>query len=120
MTEYAEASAVSWYDISIGGRQFNIASRRGEAHIRTVERRIEETIGELQRRSDRQNSLSLAFLTALNLADQLISLEAELELAPHERDRKLRKLLQHLETVVPDEPGAAEPPDRKDTTAVFD
>lgn len=120
VTEYAEESAVSWYDITIAGRQFNIASRRGEAHIRDVERRIGETITELQNRSEKSNTMNLAFLTALNLADQLVSLEAEISLAPYQRDRQLRTILERLETVFPDDLGAQEPPNREDTTAVFD
>ena len=120
VTEYAEESTVSWYDITIAGRQFNIASRRGEAHIRDVERRIGETITELQNRSEKSNSMNLAFLTALNLADQLVSLEAEISLAPYQRDRQLKTILGRLETVIPDEPGAQEPPNREDTAAVFD
>ena len=120
MTEYAEESAVSWYDITIAGRQFNIASRRGEAHIRDVERRLEETIEELAERVEGHSSLNLAFLTALNLADQLVSLEVVLNMAPHERERQLRRMLERLRAVFPDEPEASDAPDKEDTTAVFD
>ena len=120
MSEYAEDATVSWYDITISGKQFNIASRRGEAHIRKVERRIDETIADLSDRVQGQNSLNVALLTALNLADQLLTLEAEFDAAPQRFDRQLRTMVSRLTSVMPEDRRAVEIPNKEDTSAVFD
>jgi len=62
----------SWFDITIAGKRFNIASRHGEEHIREVERLLNETFEEVNSRVEGQSLLNIALLTALNLADQLL------------------------------------------------
>ncbi len=120
MSEHAEDATVSWYDITIAGKQFNIASRRGEAHIRNVERRIEETITDLSDRVQGQNSFNVALLTALNLADQLVTLEAEVDAVPQRFDQQLRTMVSRLTSVMPEDRRAVEIPNKEDTPAVFD
>ena len=118
--EYTEDSAVSWYDISIAGKQFNIATRRGEAHIRNVERRVEETINELTERVQGQTTLNLALLTALNLADHLVSLESEMKAAPGRFDQQLRVMVTRLMSVIPEDDTVMQASNKEGTTAVFD
>ena len=79
MTDDSEDGRVSWYDITIAGKQFNIASRRGEGHIRSVERLIQETVAELTGRGQGQNQINLALLTALAGAISLTRLLAPLD-----------------------------------------
>ena len=62
----------SWFDITVAGKRFNIASRHGEAHIREVESLLNETFEEVNSRVEGQSLLNIALLTALNLADQLL------------------------------------------------
>ena len=62
----------SWFDITVAGKRFNIASRHGENHIREVERLLNETFEEVKTRVEKQSVLNIALLTALNLADQLL------------------------------------------------
>ena len=67
-----EEQEASWYDITVAGKRFNIASRRGESHIREVERLLNETFEEVSARVQGQPVMNIALLTALNLADQLL------------------------------------------------
>ena len=120
VTEYAEDSTVSWYDITIAGKQFNIASRRGETHIRNVERMVEETISELSDRMQGQNSLNGALLAALNLADRLVTLEAEAENAPVQFDQQLRVMVTRLMSVIPEDNRVMGTTNKEGTTAVLD
>ena len=120
MEENTEDLAVSWYDIMIAGKQFNIASRRGESHIRNVERRVEETINELNDRVQGQTTMNVALLAALNLADQLVSLESEIKSAPGRFDQQLRVMVTRLMSVIPEDDNMVQASNKEGTTAVFD
>jgi len=63
-----------WYTVTIAGNQFDIASRKGESHIRQVESLLDTTHAEVAARAVGQPPHNLALLTALNLADQLLEL----------------------------------------------
>lgn len=90
----------SWYDVTIGGKRFNIASRHGEAHIRQVERLLEETYEEVRARTQGQSSLNVALLTALNLADQLLSLRTAVKAESGGWTERVESLLQRLDTIL--------------------
>jgi cell division protein ZapA (FtsZ GTPase activity inhibitor) len=64
---------VKWHEITIAGKKFTIASRHGEAQIREVEKLIAATYDEVSTRIHGQTALHVALLTALNLADELIT-----------------------------------------------
>ena len=115
-----EDPEVSWYDITIAGKQFNIASRRGETHIRHVERRLEEIISELNDRVKGKNTLNVALLAALNLADQLVSMESAVEAAPGRFDQQLRVMVTRLMSVIPGDGGTAQESNKEDLPAVYD
>lgn len=90
----------SWYDITVAGKRFNIASRRGESHIRQVERLLNETFEEVSARVQGQAVLNIALLTALNLADELLSLRTVQEGASEELTRRVGFLVTRLESVL--------------------
>ena len=90
----------SWYDITVAGKRFNIASRHGETHIREVERLLNETFEEVSARVQGQPVLNIALLTALNLADQLLSLRTNQNGASQELSRRVEFLVTRLETVL--------------------
>ncbi len=71
--EFREDQGASWYDITVAGKRFDVASRHGESHIREVEQLLNETFEEVSARVQGQPVLNIALLTALNLADQLLS-----------------------------------------------
>ena len=71
----ARGESLHWYDISIAGKQFHIASRHGEFHIRRLEGLLERTFAEMGTRVEGKNLVTVALLAALNLADQLLEAE---------------------------------------------
>ncbi|MDH5751391.1 MAG: cell division protein ZapA [Deltaproteobacteria bacterium] len=73
--EQQSRQEVIWYDIQIAGKKFKISSRLGEAHIREVERLVNDTYGQIKGKAQGQPSLNLAMLTALNLAEQMLALK---------------------------------------------
>ena len=90
----------SWYDITVAGKRFNIASRRGESHIRQVERLLNETFEEVSARVTGQPVLNIALLTALTLADELLSLRTLQDGASEELSRRVEFLVTRLESAL--------------------
>lgn len=98
MAERLQGSeAVQWYDITIDGKQFNIASRHGEGHIRKVERLLERTVEEMRERVQGKGPTTVALLTALNLADQLLVAEADRNQDVQAIHHRLERLVERLE-----------------------
>ncbi len=120
-----QSEPVQWYDITIAGKQFNIASRHGEGHVRKVERLLERTVEEMSERVQGKGPATVALLTALNLADQLLLLETGQSAAARAMNSRLEGLLQRLEEAL-GEPQTAHPAAEtktgisQDTPAVFD
>ena len=86
----------SWYDITVAGKRFNVASRRGESHIREVERLLNETFEEVSARVQGQPVLNIALLTALNLADELLSQRTRESGASEELFRRVEFMMTRL------------------------
>jgi cell division protein ZapA (FtsZ GTPase activity inhibitor) len=97
---FREEREASWYDITVAGKRFNIASRRGESHIREVEGLINETFEEVSARVQGQPVLNIALLTALNLADELLSLRHSSDGASEELTRRVGFLVTRLKSVL--------------------
>lgn len=93
-------SEPAWYDVTIGGKRFNIASRHGEPHIREVEKLLEETYEEVRARAQGQTAQNIALLTALNLADQLHSLRLALKEESGGWTDRVESLLQRLDVIL--------------------
>jgi cell division protein ZapA (FtsZ GTPase activity inhibitor) len=96
----------SWYDITVAGKRFNIASRHGESHIREVERLLNETFEEVSARVQGQALLNIALLTALNLADRLLNLRSEQNGTSETWSRRVELLVTRLESVLHEEPSS--------------
>lgn len=94
---FDQSEPVQWYDITIGGKRFNIASRHGESHIRKLELLLERTVEEMNQRVLEKGPTTVALLTALNLADQLLVMEADQTAAARALNSRLEGLLQRLE-----------------------
>lgn len=100
--ENPEKQEASWHGINVAGRRFNIASRHGEEHIRQVERLLNETYEEVNARIEGQPILNVAFLTALNLADQLLSLKESREGQSDEWNQRVQSMMTRLEAALPE------------------
>ena len=95
-----EEQEASWYDITVAGKRFNIASRRGETHIREVERLLNETFEEVSARVQGQPVMNIALLTALNLADELLSSRAAKDGESEAMSRRVGSLVTRLESAL--------------------
>ena len=100
--EKPEEREASWFSINVAGKRFNIASRHGEEHIRRVERLLTETFEEVNTRIEGQPLLNVAFLTALNLADQLLSLKESREGQSDEWNQRVESMMARLEAALPE------------------
>lgn len=107
----AQGESLHWYDISIAGKQFHIASRHGESHIRRLEKLLERTLAEMGTRVEGKNLVTIALLAALNLADQLLEAEQARSEDVLELNARLESWLGRLDDALgPDAPptGAAQ------------
>lgn len=95
-----EEQEASWYDITVAGKRFNIASRRGESHIREVERLLNETFEEVSARVQGQPVMNIALLTALNLADQLLDSRSVQDGESEALSRRVEFLVTRLESAL--------------------
>ena len=95
-----EEQEASWYDITVAGKRFNIASRRGESHIREVERLLNETFEEVSARVQGQPVMNIALLTALNLADQLLDRRSAQDGESEALSRRVEFLVTRLESAL--------------------
>jgi cell division protein ZapA (FtsZ GTPase activity inhibitor) len=98
--EERPSESVHWYDITIAGKQFNIASRYGESHIRRLEQLLDRTLREMGSRVEGKNLATVALLAALNLADQLLEAEAARASEVKELHSRLELWLGRLDQVL--------------------
>ena len=87
------------YELNINGNRFQISSNCGEEHIRKVERFLDEQISEVNRQTNAYGPTNLAFLVALNLADELLNLRGRLS-RYEEVEEGLSRLCERLENVL--------------------
>lgn len=120
MTGYVAEQEASWYDITVAGKRFTIASRYGEDHIREVERLLNSTFGEVSARVPGQPILNLALLTALNLADQLLSQQSDRAGESEQFSKRVEGLLTQLESTLNGSLGETHDHVGLGTPAVFD
>ena len=101
----AHGDSVHWYDITIAGKQFNIASRHGESHIRRLEQLLDRTLREMGDRVEGKNLATVALLAALNLADQLLEAEATRTSDVEDLNARLETWLGRLDQALGGPPG---------------
>jgi len=63
------------FHIRILGQELSVLSDSGEEHVAAVVKYVSDKVEEIEKSSNKYNTLSVAILTALNIADQLISLK---------------------------------------------
>ncbi|MBF6569103.1 MAG: cell division protein ZapA [Candidatus Binataceae bacterium] len=64
-------------NVEIMGLSLTVASDRGDEWVKALARQVNDRIREIQTRTRTVNSVSVAILAALNLADELESLRRE-------------------------------------------
>ena len=100
MSGYLAEQEAAWYDITVAGKRFHIASHHSESHIREIERLLNETFAEVSARVQRKSVLNIALLTALNLADQLLTWKADQSGESEDWSRRVEHLVTRLESVL--------------------
>ena len=103
VTEHNENQELSRYDISVAGKKFNIASRRGEPHVRDVEKLIAQITEGISKTGQSHGPNNLALLVALNLADHLVILQGQATEDSSEWDERMEFMVEQLENVLPTE-----------------
>ena len=68
-------SDLKQYQININGHHFSVSSGYGEAHIREVERFLNKRFLDITSQSETYGPTNLAMLVALNLADELLTVQ---------------------------------------------
>ena len=87
------------YELNINGNRFQISSNCGEEHIRKVERFLDEQNNEVNQQTNAYGPTNLAFLVALNLADELLNLRGRLSRYENVEEG-LSRLCERLENVL--------------------
>lgn len=99
-SDSTETSQPAWFDITIAGKRFNIASRYEEEHIRELERLLSETYAEVEARNKGQTALNVALLTALNLADQMVARRDQEQHQKTQEGRRIHQLIEGIDSVL--------------------
>ena len=94
------------YQININGNRLQISSPYGEEHVRKVERFLEEKISEVNEQTNILGPTNLAFLVALNMADELLNLRNR-QSTYSDVEESLSHLCDHLDNVLT-RPGRAD------------
>ena len=87
------------YQININGNLFEISSPHGELHIREVEKFLNNQIDEVNKISNTMGQTNLAYLVALNLADDLLKIRKK-QLKYENIEQNLTNLYEKLEKAV--------------------
>ena len=87
------------YELNINGNRFQISSHCGENHIKIVEQFLNERISEVNSQTNAYGPTNMAFLVALNLSDELISLRERLS-RYEEVEEGISKVCERLEDVL--------------------
>ena len=119
-SQAAEESPVSWYDIHIANRQLTIASRKGEDHVRAVEKLIGDTVRDMEELLDGQGPANTALLIALNLADQLQIIRAQDQQRGSDSEQRLEALVGKLTTTLDNPIQTGEHKKGEYTSAVYE
>jgi cell division protein ZapA len=63
------------YEIRILGQELTVLSDSGDEHVASVVKYVSDKVEEIGKSSNRMNNLSVAILTALNIADEYMKVK---------------------------------------------
>ncbi len=87
--------------VEIQGQQYRIRSGGDPESVQKAAKIVDETMGKLRQRASTVDSLDIAVLAALNLANQLIALQNESEAASSESSQ-IQALISLVEAALPE------------------
>lgn len=88
------------YKINIKGHQFTVSSQYSAEHIKEVEAFLIQRIDEVAAKSDTYNLMSLTVLVALNLADDLLTIQNNKNYIADSARESLLAIVDRLDTIV--------------------
>ncbi len=86
--------------VDIYGRQYAIRADETEAYVAELAQSVHDKMVELEQNTGTVDTIRLAILTALNLADELAKTKQRLKQQQHETQSHLDRLNELLEPVV--------------------
>lgn len=92
------------YQITIHGRQFQVRSNYGEAHIREVEEFLNQRIDDISTQSNIFNPVNLSLLVSLNLADELLTYQKKDQEFKGQWQQSAVKMCEKLDQVLTETP----------------
>jgi cell division protein ZapA len=88
------------YHIKILGQEFTVLSDSGDEHVRSVMEYINRKVAELEGKAPNTNTLNVAILVALNIADEHVKLlEGNKEEIYIQIDRQAQNLLNLIDEI---------------------
>ena len=87
------------YEIRILGQELTVLSDSGDEHVAKVVKYVTDTVEEIGRSSSRTNNLSVAILTALNIADEYMKVKSFEENICSQLETRSEKLIHLIDGV---------------------
>ena len=81
------------FHIQILGQEFNVLSDSGEEHVARVVKYVNEKVEEIERTSSNINSLNVAILAALNIADEHLKSKGTEEVIYSQIESRYKRLM---------------------------
>ena len=81
------------FHIQILGQEFNVVSDSGEEHVARVVKYVNEKVEEIERKSSNINSLNVAILAALNIADEYLKSKGTEEVIYSQIESRYKRLM---------------------------
>jgi cell division protein ZapA len=82
--------------VTIYGQEYPIRGRGDEDYIKRVAHYVDERMAQIEEKSSISSPIRLAILAALNIADELFTLQKEKDSITFEFEEKARELSEHL------------------------
>ncbi len=82
--------------VTIYGQEYPIRGHGDDVYIKRVARYVDERMAQIEERTSISSPIRLAILAALNIADELFSLQQEKDRILSEFEEKARELSEHL------------------------
>lgn len=88
------------YHIKILGQEFTVLSDSGDEHVKSVMEYINNKVMELENKSPNTNTLNVAILVALNIADEYMKLlKGNKEEIYNQIDRQAQNLINLIDEI---------------------
>ena len=87
------------FHIRILGQELSVLSDSGDEHVANVVKYVSDKVEEMRKHSDQYNILSVAILTALNIADEYMKFRSVEENIYNQLERRSEKLISLINEV---------------------